>query len=383
MESVDYTLAAANNDQGKDPDVEVIVDTENHQGGPGAGDGGDNADGQAKPDAGSGKKDVDTQDPEVGATLSKILGEKYTDPASVIKLIERGESYSDVVEQELVTLRTENSNIKEQINSVQKYKNPNYARLEKLEETDPDNVDIYRKIMFSKNPDPMELVRWKTLADNKDVFGEDEEALDLYMQDKYPAIFDEDIPPDDPRYKRDMTKLKIDANLAKKSFQEKIDAIPVEDHVSKTQAAQAAREKLISDWKAPLGTLQTQLKSIPVMVNDKDGKPAGNLLEIELSPEQTKSLMDMASNVVLQGNLEPSDKSMEYVKSFLYSMWIAKNQAAYNTAIAEKISKNKDQDWRQHVHNSGDKKRKADASAASIPFDDVLMEQMRKDGQIF
>lgn len=374
----EFTLEAVGEpiDGSAEDPIERMLNSSQQPGGD-PGSGGDEGNPEAEP--GSPESSAASQDKGGEMPLSKYFGDQYSDPEKVKKLISRGEAFSDDVERELNELRSQKQSFQNQ--PPVSFKNVNYYKLDRLEEIDPDNVGVYRKILFG-TPDPMELVRLKTVAENPDVFKEDPEALDLYLEDKYPALFGDHKDPDSPEYKRDMTKLKVDANSAKKQFQAKIDSVTLPDGKAQQEQEQALRAKTAEKWVTPWNKVRESFTKIPVTVTDKNGKPGGVMMNIELKPEETKPFLQKAAQFVIQGKLEPTPENVENVKSFLMSLWIRENLAYYNTKIADHIAQSRDGNWRRTVHNPSTNTQKPATSSEKEPVNE-LMQQLKSDGEIF
>lgn len=338
-------------------------------------DGGEPDGGQ--PDGDQPKSDTD------GMSLKDILGEGYEDVEKVKTLIQRAEQFTPEVENELENLRSLRDDYEKKTQDFQPYKNPAYYKLDKLEEEDPENLPVYRSILFG-NPDPLELVKLQAIAENPDVFGEDEEALELFLQDRYPELYGEEAEEDSQEFKRGMTRLKVDANAAKRKFQEKIDSIEVPDPKKETEDLKEKREKIAGQWQNPFGELRKEFSKIPVTVYEKDGKTPMELTSIEVDSKEVEPVLKQAAQFIVKGMLEPNKENVEAVKNFILSQWIQKNQTRYNTAIAEHVAKSNDSNWRKAVHNpKTSKQTKPKDEGEGVSAEDGLIEQLKKDGEIF
>lgn len=302
---------------------------------------------------------------------------------TVKKLASRGTKYTEEVENELVQLRAQKTQLEteqkalKELRNKSPYKDERYYKLEKLAEESPDLVPVYQKLLFG-NPDPLDIIKQDLILKHPEIFRDDPQSLERRLHREYPAIFDEDADRDSDEYKNAYTDMLMDSKIIKGELMKKINAIQVPDPAAINAEAEAKQIEFIKSWEPFAVKLRSEFGKIAIGIQDEKGTLHDVKINDIIIPEKdVKNYLTRAGQYILQNELPANEKSLAEVKSFAEALWIAENRTQYNTHLAKEISADSMKELRKKIHNP-----KANFSEQTPPNptkkdgDDVVMEQI-------
>lgn len=290
----------------------------------------------------------------------------YKSPDEVKSLLERAKKFSDNDLTELQVLRQEATRLKElqaeneKLRNTNPYKNQDYYRLQKLEETDPSMVPVYKRLVFGE-PDEKELLRIDFAAKHPE-FANDKAVIERYIQRKYAALYDPDIDKEDQAYKDAEFDLKLEATTIKKELRAKFDSISVPDPTQEDKAKKAEQEQFIGKWNGMITDSFKDLGKFSVEVLSEGGKGKESLFDVEI-PSDAR-FAEQAMRYAVTNRLEPTKDNLDNIKGLMKKLWVVEHIDDYNTKIAEHVAKAKDGMWRKKINNP-------DVTPASKPTTDI------------
>lgn len=298
------------------------------------------------------EEQVKTEAKPEGINVAEVFGEGFSSLDEVKSAVERAKSFGETTPDDVASLRQ----MKQDYEAAQKelgkyktftpYKNQDYYRLDKLEQDDPDNLNVYQQILFGK-PNDMDLVRADTVKKNP-AWKEETEKVQRRLEYLYPALFDEDLDAESEEYQRDLNKLEFDASQVRSEFKSKIDSIEVPEGSS--GLSEQKHKELAESWNPHIPKLRSAIEKISTSMSDDKGKVTP-LMDIEVPKERLTDYVKKAAEYILQNGIAPTEDNVKNVGQMAKSLYIIENINEYNAQLVRHAIKNRDSDWAKEVHN--------------------------------
>jgi hypothetical protein len=282
--------------------------------------------------------------------------EGFTDIEEVKTLAKRGRDYSSEVENELVTLRQSKQEIEttrkevEELKARNPFKNEKLYKLDKLGETDPDNVHIYQKYLFGDLSD-MDVIKLDMIKEFPDLFKENPSALERKLAKKYPALFDDDFAKDSNEYADDQIEMKIDAKKVRQKFDGIIGEVKIPAPKAQSEEAEKANKAFVDSWTPEVPKIREALTKLSLKTLDKDNNPV-DFMSIDIPKEDVEEINKTALHHIINNRIKPSAEAVELAKEIGLGVYLIKNQAKIFTTFADTITKETGVAWRTKVANS-------------------------------
>jgi len=275
---------------------------------------------------------------------------------SVKTAVERSKLYTAEVEEELVSLRkgrTAVEDLEKQVKELkgrQPFKNPKFYQLDKLEESDPEKAKIYQKFMFGDNSDE-DVVRFRMMLDHPKRFQENPGFLQRQLNQKYADYLGDEFTAEDTEYMDAKTQLGIDADAARKMFNDEIGKVEI-PAIKSEEDVRAENEKFVKGWNEPFAEVKVSLAKIQVPVLDeKDPTKSVGYMDFDIPEAELKEVHNMAANHIFSQRLEPTKENMEQAKKVALGIYLVDNFAKINTAFANQLAKETGAKWRKTINN--------------------------------
>ncbi len=296
-------------------------------------------------------------DNENGLDVAKYFGDEFDSIDKVKEYVERGKQYTPEIQSELDRLKQEAAKVKEyeekvkELSSKQPFKNEKFYKLDKLEESDPEKAPIYQKYMFGEKTD-QEVVKLRMMLDHPERFKENPGYLQRMLEKKYPALFGGEFDQEDIEYKDALTDLGLEADEARKKFEDEISKIEL-PAIKTPEDVEKEQKEFVQKWQEPFAKVKESATKISIPVLDeKDDKKVVSYMDYEIPKEDLKEVYNTAANHIMNQHAEPTEKSIKEATDVALGLYLIKNFAKINTVFANNISKETGVKWRKRIHNS-------------------------------
>jgi len=249
--------------------------------------------------------------------------------------------------------------------------------LDKLAELEPDNADLYQRLVFGNIGD-LDLVKMNLLKEHSDIFKENPQDLQRAVENKFPALFDESITHDSKEYQDQALNLKLEASTIKKKYLESLNKIELPDPAAEATKSAARIKELTESWKPKFEEIKKAAMKIPVIINSEDGKKSSTFFEIDIPEADKQSLAEYAENYVIQNQIPLSESVSEAVQQKVQMLWILNHLPEYNAKIAEESAKAVNGEWRKLVNNDRAPKGPNPPAASLEEASEVIYKTLRQ-----
>lgn len=304
---------------------------------------------------------------------------------AVKSLTSRGASYTPEIENELIELRANKTQLEtdrtafEESRKVSPYGDDRYYKLDQLAKTDPELVTAYQNLLFG-NPDPLGVIKQDLLIKHPDIFKDAPEELQRRVEMKYKQLFDEEVDKDSDEYKVAYQDMLMDSKIVKDGLMNKINEIKVPDPLAKEKEENDKQKEFVDSWTKFAPQLKTDFVNISVQLNDEKGViRKESLIDVVIPEKEQNDYLTLAGKYITQEGLQANEESLAKVINFAQAMWIANNRIQYNTLIANEMAAEKRKELREMINNpKKDFSTEAPKQTPEESEDDEAIRDMRR-----
>ena len=192
------------------------------------------------------------------------------------------------------------------------HKNSQYSKLEILNETAPEKVPLFQKLLWG-NPDAKELWKMDFLEKNPD-FKEDPEMVETMLQAEFKDYLGEESDPESKEYKVAEARLRIAGNQIRNGKLKEFDSIIVPDSQEALKVREQQKTELAKSWEIPFSdmTKQSLKVSQKIALDDKSEVE----VDFGIQPEDNKKYNELMGLYILHNELKPTAENAEKARNY-------------------------------------------------------------------
>ena len=320
-----------------------------------AGNPGNPADPPKPPDtAATGAKPVDE------SAFLKSLG-SFETMDQLKSVVQRGQAITEEEFNNLPKLRTAHAtatDLQTQLTTLTQtppFKNPILAKLDKLEQTDPETFQLANKVLLG-NAEDIELIRFNMIRTNP-ALKDNPAALQRKIQRTYPALYEKEINPESDAYINDQDDLHLEAEKIRAEVRKKVETIELPTwptaNLELANQAKAQVKEVEDSWNLAKASLAARLDpQIPITFMGED-KKVTEAFKLDVPVTELNPFLDQA----VKGGIGQGKKFInEFTPAVIETakrLWIINNLDTYNSMIISKIAKVKEVELRLLASNPG------------------------------
>jgi hypothetical protein len=228
------------------------------------------------------------------------------------------------------------------------HKNSDYSKLEVLNETAPEKVPLFQKLLWG-NPSAQDLWKMDFLEKNPE-FKDKPEMVEDLLHDSFSAYFDPDADTESREFKVAAAKLEIAGNQIKAGKLAEFKAIQVADPQVAEQTQKEQKEALARSWEIPFSEISKQ----PLKVSQKialDDK-SEITIDFESKPEQQKEYNELIGTYILYNDLKPNAENMQKAKDYATKEMVGKNVWDIIKVNFQKEFEKRHAEWQKSRNNN-------------------------------